>query len=61
MQVPDPTHWMPWLFALLALIFVIRAVRAARRAGSYEKPAAKAQVRVAVVFVLVAAVLFLVL
>ena len=61
MQVPDPTRWMPWLFALLALVFVVRAVHAARRAGGYDAPAARAQFRVAVVFVLVTVVLFLVL
>ena len=61
MQVPDPTRWMPWLFTLLALLFVARALHAVFRAGGYDMPAAKARVRVAVVFVLVAAVLFLVL
>ena len=61
MQVPDPTRWMPWLFTLLALVFVARALRAVFRAGGYDTPAAKAQVRVAIVFVLVAALLFLVL
>lgn len=61
MQVPDPTRWMPWLFTLLALVFVVRALLAVSSAGGLDTPAAKAQVRVAVVFVLVAAVLFLVL
>jgi hypothetical protein len=59
--VPDPTLWTPWLFALLALIFVVRAIATVRRLGGYDAPAAKAHVRVAGVFVLVAILLFAVL
>lgn len=59
--IPDPTLWLPWLFALLALVFVVRAIATVRRVGGYRAPAAKAHVRVAVIFVLVAIVLFVVL